>query len=337
MNVLEVKEIKDYYNGKIEIGTDTDCFGIITHIGTKKTKENSVYTFFTLEDKTAPIHVKAWEVDLTALGFTVGSFVKVRASLDKWKRKTQLITKINIDGDLSVTPVEEKHQKSIEDYIPSSPVSCKHMLDVIRKWIAAFKDKELAALCLAFFKTHQRQLCYFPGALHVHHAYKGGLLHHIYSMGQRALLECELKPILNKELLLTGVFLHDMGKFEELGKVDPIIGRAADYSKKGVLLGHIALGLLSLSELVKSSNLSISEATLLKVQHIIASHHYDEMMGALQKPSFLEAEIVHHLDLLDSRENIFSAEVRCLVEEEIGPKVPFLEQRRILRSDFVSI
>lgn len=337
MNVQKVEKIKDYYTGAVEMGSDTDCFGIITFIGTKKTKEGSVYTFFTLEDKTAPIHVKTWDIDLVALGYSVGSFVKIRATLDKWKNKAQLIVKANTEGDLAITCVEERHQVQIQDYIPSAPITTRQMATEMNEWIGAFQNQELASICSAFFSTYKKQLAYYPGSLVVHHAYKGGFLHHIYSMAKRALLECELNPELDKDLMLAGVILHDIGKIRELDNVNPLIGRADTYSKEGVLLGHLSLGVLMLTELVREKNLDVSEATLLKLQHVIVSHHYDEMLGALQKPSFLEAELIHHIDLLDCKENIFAAEVRILTEDEIGPKVQFLDQRRVMRTDFVTI
>jgi 3'-5' exoribonuclease len=134
-----------------------------------------------------------------------------------------------------------------------------------------------------------------PAAKTLHHAYIGGLLDHVVSLFRSCDLLCKNYPQINRDLLLTGVFLHDIGKIHEL-----TYNRSFSYTTKGQLLGHMVIELEMLqAKLALVPDFPENLKTM--VEHLIISHHGQYEFGSPKLPMFPEALMLHYLDDLDSK------------------------------------
>ena len=136
----------------------------------------------------------------------------------------------------------------------------------------------------------------------IHHAFRGGLLEHVSTLMEAADQISKLYPFLDRDLLLAGVFLHDLGKVREIS-----IEGSFSYTDEGQLLGHIVLILEELetkvSEFVDRTGREFDADLLLKLKHLVVSHHGSLDTGSPRVPMTVEAVALHHLDNLDARIN----------------------------------
>ena len=169
------------------------------------------------------------------------------------------------------------------------------------------------------------RLAYFPAAMRMHHAEKSGLLHHTTDMLRTAehILECY--PFLNRQLLLAGVIVHDLAKTVEMDSDE--LGNVSDYTRDGLLVGHLVRGMSMLDEAAKA--VDVHGEWLQLLEHMMISHHGIPEYGSPKYPMFPEAEVLHWIDLLDARMNEMKA-----VEDRTPPgafseKILSLDGRRM--------
>jgi 3'-5' exoribonuclease len=151
-----------------------------------------------------------------------------------------------------------------------------------------------------------------PAAKRFHHAYVGGLLEHTVSVTRAALMASSLYPFLNRDLLVAGAVLHDVGKLREFDQ-----GLAGDYSDEGRLLGHLLIG-LQIVESKLAGRPDFPPDLALLVKHMIASHHGEYELGSPKKPKILEALALHHLDDLDAKMNGIGGFIQRHADERTG-------------------
>ncbi|HUU39763.1 MAG TPA: HD domain-containing protein, partial [Desulfatiglandales bacterium] len=153
------------------------------------------------------------------------------------------------------------------------------------------------ALIDSFLSDHDfvSQFKKAPAAKYFHHSYIGGLLEHTLVASQMAIMVADLYPDLDRDLLLSGAILHDIGKIHELSYEINI-----EYTDKGRLLGHITLGVLMLEEKLKLQKNFPPELALC-LKHLILSHHGEFDLGSPKRPKFPEAFALHLIDDLDAK------------------------------------
>lgn len=321
-------QIKD-----LKVGEKVDLFGLITTIKEKVDTNKKKYLDLLLEDKTGSVYVKFWQTsleDLMTFGdFECGKLVKIRATVDKWQENKQLIPeKSPKDNKIPLIRLaNEDDGVNVEDYVKCAPIESKLMLENLFDIIKDFENETLKVVCDKVLTENEEKLIYFPGAQIIHHAMKGGLLYHIHTMVQLAIPIGDRYPNINKELLLSGVIVHDIGKLSELDS--DTNGKVANYTKEGSLLGHTIQGIKMLNTLIR--DLEVDYDTILLLEHMIASHHFDETWGAYQKPAFVEAEILHHLDMIDSRASMIAEITDNLETNEFSESMSYLNKRKIFR------
>jgi 3'-5' exoribonuclease len=183
------------------------------------------------------------------------------------------------------------------DYLPKTTKDIGELWRTLTEFVATLENPHLKSLLELFMADAEIAERYrnAPAAKTLHHAYIGGLLDHVVSLFRSCDLMCRNYPQVNRDLLLTGAFLHDIGKIQEL-----TYNRAFSYTTRGQLLGHMIIELEMLqAKLEKLPGFPEELKTLL--EHMIISHHGQYDFGSPKLPMFPEALLLHYLDDLDSK------------------------------------
>ena len=199
----------------------------------------------------------------------------------------------------------------IEDYIKSAKYSSDDMYAKIIEIVSTFEDTELKDLTLSIYEKYKEKLLYYPAAMKMHHAMYGGLLLHSLSIMTLAEKVCEVYPQVDRDLLLCGAALHDIGKISELDANE--IGIASEYTIDGNLVGHLVRGAMIVR--IAGTTLKTSNDKLRLVEHMLLSHHGEPEFGAAVRPKFLEAVLLNILDNMDAKVYEFSE-----IESGLEPK-----------------
>lgn len=251
-------------------------------------REGGRYFALILADRTGQIDGRMWEID-DAGEFEAGDVVKVRGEVCRFNERLQ----IKVEKIRRATA----GQYELSDFVRQSQRNIDEMWAELQNWVASFHDPDLKALLEAFLGDVEiaRALREAPAAKGLHHAWIGGLLEHILSlmgMCEQAALHY---PEVNRDLLLTGVVLHDIGKLRELRW-----GTSFDYSLEGQLLGHITIGIGMIEQKIAAIPLFPAAKRLL-VEHLVLSHHGEYEFGSPKLPMTAEAIVLHYLDNLDAK------------------------------------
>jgi 3'-5' exoribonuclease len=257
-------------------------------------KNGKPYVALVLMDRTGTMEGRIWDnVDQLESGFEAGDYVDLSGAAVAYQGRVQLkVEKIRRLEPDSVEP---------EDFLPASTRDRGEMVTQLKNLLQGIQKEDLRAFALSFFEDNSVRECFIhsPAAKTIHHAYLGGLLEHTLSvmeLSQRIVL---LYPMLDKDLLLVGAFLHDIGKIKELGR-----DRSFEYTDEGRLLGHIVLGATMISDQAKRFP-QMSEESVMKLMHMILSHHGSYEFGSPKQPMFAEALVLNYLDDLDSKLEAF--------------------------------
>jgi 3'-5' exoribonuclease len=256
----------------------------------KAKKNGEPYLALILADRTGQIEAKMWDnVEEFIDVFEQDEFLKVKGLVNKYKNRFQLtIHKLRRmdEGDIDFT-----------DYLPKTKKDIGELWRTLTEFVASFQNPHLKSLVELFMADAEIAERYrnAPAAKTLHHAYIGGLLDHVVSLFRSCDLICRNYPQVNRDLLLTGAFLHDIGKIQEL-----TYNRAFSYTTRGQLLGHMIIELEMLqAKLAKLPDFPSELKTLL--EHLIISHHGQYDFGSPKLPMFPEALMLHYLDDLDSK------------------------------------
>ncbi len=286
--------MKNTYIEQLNTGDALIDFFMLKSMEIKKGSNQKYYLTMRLGDKTGEIDGKKWDLSDEEMTITEkfhpGDLLKVKAKVTEWNQIKQL----------TVTKVRQSNKEdelSIRDFIKVAPEEPEEMYGYITDVISQFEDKELKLLCSRVLEERKEKLLYYPAATRNHHAEMGGLLWHIKRMLQAGHGLAEVYPFIDRDLLLTGVILHDMEKINEI--ISNPWGIANEYSFEGELLGHLVLGVRELEKTMDQLGFSREKATM--VEHMILSHHYEADFGSPKKPLFPEAELLHYLDIVDAR------------------------------------
>lgn len=263
-----------------------DGFALLKKVEKKTSVKGTGYMDIVLADKTDEISAKKWDV---IEGLQVDTIVKVRGDLEIYNGKNQFkIAQIRhvIPGD----------NVNMEDFIPCSPYGGEVMFKSIRRLVEDFDDQDFKKIVIECLDKNREKLIFYPAAYRLHHAFRGGLLFHISSILEMAKSVAKIYTNVDKELLFSGVILHDIAKTVELDANETGISKG--YTVLGNLIGHLVRGAIDIEIIANETGADKEKATLL--QHMVISHHGEPEYGAAVRPMFLEAEILSQLDKLDA-------------------------------------
>jgi 3'-5' exoribonuclease len=256
----------------------------------KPKKTGDPYLALTLGDRTGQIEAKMWDnVDEVLDAFEQDDYLKVKGLINKYKNRFQLtIHKLRRLGESEI---------EYSDYLPKTTKNIDELWQVLVDFVGSFQNPHLKSLLRAFMDDPQIANAYrnAPAAKTLHHAYIGGLLDHVVSLFRSCDLVCRNYPSVNRDLVLAGAFLHDIGKIDEL-----TFSRSFSYTTRGQLLGHMVIELEMLqAKLGLFPDFPAELKTLL--EHLIISHHGEYEFGSPKLPMFPEALLLHYMDDLDSK------------------------------------
>ncbi len=265
-----------------------DGFVIIKKCEVKKTKNGSEYLDLILADKSDEISAKMWDYKGESI-FETDMVVKVRGTIEQYNGRDQFRV-------AQIRPASSTDDYCLADLVPSSSVGGEQLFNMIKERVNAFENNDLKQIVSKIIDERREKLIVYPAALRLHHAMVGGLMYHTMSIVRMAEEICKIYPNINKELLLSGIILHDVAKTWELETSST--GLAKGYSVEGELIGHLVKGAMYVSDAAKELGIDSEVVTLL--EHMIISHHGEPEYGAAVRPMFLEAEILSALDSLDA-------------------------------------
>jgi 3'-5' exoribonuclease len=258
-------------------------------------RNGTVYLDLKLLDKTGEISGKMWDKAAEAAqGFQPGNIVYLRARTELYRDRMQLSIS-------EIMPVPAGAYDPA-DFLPVCPFDRDILFERLSKLIAGMADGSLRRLCESILADPEiiTRFKLAPAAKSMHHAYIGGLLEHTVSVITLIYRICNHYQDLDRELLIAGGFLHDIGKIEEF-----VYDTHIDYSDAGRLVGHMVLGTQIVEDKIRGmEGFPVDRALLVK--HLILSHHGEVQFGAVRLPASKEAFVLHMADDLDAKMSAIS-------------------------------
>ncbi len=274
----------------------------------KAKKSGEPYLALTLADRSGQIEAKMWDNVEEAIDTVAQEdYLTLKGLLNKYKNRFQI----------TIHKLRRLDESAVDfaDYLPKTTKNIDELWQTLAHFVSTFQDQHLKALLQAFMADPVIAQAYrnAPAAKTLHHAYIGGLLDHVVSLFHSCDLVCRNYPQINRDLLLSGAFLHDIGKIHELTYC-----RTFSYTTRGQLLGHMIIELEMLqTKLAQFPEFPPELKTLL--EHLIISHHGQYDFGSPKLPMFPEALMLHYLDDLDSKMEA----MRSHFERESGSEGPW--------------
>jgi len=223
-----------------------------------------------------------------------GDIVKISGVMEEYNEILQIkIIKIK---------KEENRDWELSRFFKRTPHDRRNLYRDLRKITDKIKNKDIKDVIGYFFKDKNFMKLFLeaPASRFIHHAYIGGLLEHTLHVLQLAESYGNIFVQADKDLLLAGAFLHDIGKVDEY----KFLLTEIDYSSEAKLKGHTLLGYDRLKKAFEK--IKIDEKIKLKLEHIVLSHQGRKNWGAVIEPKFLEAYLIHAADSTDASQFIFS-------------------------------
>lgn len=276
----------------------------------------SPYLDMTLADSSGDINAKVWNTQQEAPA--ASSVVKVRGLVTEFNGRLQF----RVEKFRSAVPED---QVDLSMLVASAPEKPENMLAAIDHVLDGMKNETLQKVVRYMLDGLRDRLYYYPAAQRVHHAERSGLLHHTTSMLNVADAMLKCYPQLDGDLLKAGVIVHDLGKILEMASDE--YGNVADYTRDGLLLGHLVRGVSRVREAARALSISDDDEYLLLLEHMILSHHGEAAYGSPRPPMFPEAEMLHFIDVIDARMNEMDSILARTPEGVFSEKIWSLDRR----------
>lgn len=294
-----IKEIKGLSPGRQIWGK----FLVLEKVS-RKTKEGKDITNLKIGDSSGDMEVVVWDNCQVGDDIKPGSVIGLLGDLGLYRERLQLTGK-------RIKMMEEP----ADPYLRSPDISIDSLVTEFEVLIDSIQDIYLKQLLTQLFSDGLREtFLKAPAAKKIHHNYFGGLLEHSINVARLCQKICLVYPDLNKDLLVTGAILHDLGKIEEY-KMEVV----PEYTVNGRMLGHIVLGCEMVSEQIsrmRTQNGYFPEELEIMLKHMILSHHGSLEFASPVIPLFPEALVLHMMDNLDAKMFVFLNRIK--EEEGLG-------------------
>ncbi|MCA8986122.1 MAG: HD domain-containing protein [Planctomycetaceae bacterium] len=283
--------------------TDGEAIEEVFVLADKQLRANrngDTYLLADLRDKSGSLHGLLWNVSEDAVGhLQTGDYVKIRGKAQLYNGNLQVI----------LTRIDSVPEESVDitQFQAGTSQDVDQLISQLSDYLNSLESQPLRYLMQLYLSDESilAQLKQAPAGIKAHHAYLGGLLEHIVNLMHAGNAIVPFYPSVNRDLLLAGIFLHDLGKIRELGYDGTFV-----YSDEGQLIGHLIIGIEMLNEKLAHASRDghdLAEETVLRLKHMIASHHGTYEFGSPKLPMTPEAVVLHHLDNIDAKVNEFTA------------------------------
>lgn len=280
--MITIKEIKK--------GSSVEGYYLVKSGNIKVSTNGKQYGDYTLADATGEINAKLWDiVDIDECPAT-GKIIKIKGLVTEWQGTLQL----RIDKFRSIT---DEDDFDIMEVIPSAPDNPDNMLSTVKEYVNKINNKQIKQVVIRVLKQYAPFLRLHPAALKNHHSIRSGLLYHTTCMLKTADGILSVYTDLDADLVYAGVILHDICKTTEISATES--GMPIEYTTEGLLVGHISQGVAAIA--LAAKELDTDDEIAFMLEHMILSHHYEPEYGSPRRPMFPEAEILHYLDMIDTR------------------------------------
>jgi 3'-5' exoribonuclease len=299
----EVERIPLY---ALKEGQTAEFFAVIVEIQEKTTKSNDPFFRVVLRDQKRNLPANVWFnspfFDVFKRNWKVGQHLRVRATLDK------KFNNLNLLEVKEATDADREFGYDPRDFENATRFDAEEMFAELLEFAKKIADKPLRTLVLNLLEGNAEKFKRQPAASRNHHAYRGGLLEHTLSVVRTgeylskkyAEYYPDLAPPLNRDLILAGCLLHDIGKLEELEATAENI----QYTKVGNLVGHVIVGRDMVREAARGVQ-GLDPELLLLLEHIVLSHQLTKEFDSPKEPAFPEALLVHFADDIDAKMNMY--------------------------------
>jgi 3'-5' exoribonuclease len=249
-------------------------------------------------DATGQVHCRVWNASRDMYDRLPNTgFISVRGRVETYQGHLQLVADV-------ILPVEDHGRLDLSELIKHTRKNIPEMHTRVRAILTAIRDKQLKAIVDEFLNDAEimKKFIVAPAAMGMHHAWIGGLLEHTLAVLELAVVVCPKYPDIDQDLVLAGLFLHDMAKTVELS-----YGAGFDYTDEGRLVGHVVRGAIWVEQKAALAGAKLNGGGPLRrdlvtgLVHILLSHHGVPEFGAAVLPKTPEAILVNLIDNLDAK------------------------------------
>src|SRR5690625_431075 len=272
------------------------------------------YLNVTIGDATGEVTSMIWDADENKVSvFTSGNIIAVQGVVGDYQGKKQLnIQQFRVSKD--------EDNIDLSTLLETAPIEGEALFKVIKLEVLDMTNEKLKEITLTILNKYKKDFELFPAAKSVHHSYVSGLAFHTFSMMSIAKEMCKLYPVLNKDLLIAGVIIHDIGKIKEYsGYV------ATEVTLEGRLKGHISIMNEEIGSIAKELDIDGEEVLLL--QHMVLSHHGKGEWGSAVAPMLIEANVLHQIDMMDASLDAYKNAVKDTDKEKFTERIFGLDNR----------
>ncbi len=289
--------------------------GVYTLINAQvgRTRKEKSYLRCLLSDRTGDVPARMWDIDEAKFAsFPSDGFVWIDGETQSYEGEIQVI--------IQAIDLVEPSEAQLRELMPASARDPEEMFGELTGLLKTISHPAMKALVQAYLDDAPLMAAFkaCPAAKSMHHAYLGGLLEHTLNLVNLADRVCPLYPKVNRDLVMVGLFIHDLGKTVELS-----FNKGFGYTDRGELVGHIVEGAIMLREkaqqVVRSAGLRFPAGTVMVLEHIVLAHHGQLDFGSPKIPATPEAILVAMLDNLDAKTNIAVALARPEAKAFMAP------------------
>ena len=284
------------------------------------TQKGSPYLSLVLQDSSGTIDGKLWDASAEDMQNAKPGHVET-VSFEVLDYNNALQLRIH-----SIQDHDQDHV-DLTEYVMSGPVEVPVLKSRIQGYIDSIQNEILKALVAKMYEKSGKAFFDYPAASRIHHNYLGGLAVHTLGMADLAEHVAGQYPMLDRDLLISGVLIHDMGKIAELGGLV-----SNEYTLEGKLAGHISIGHGWLVETAQELGLADAKETLL-LRHMVLSHHGKHEFGSPVLPSIPEAEALYLIDNMDAKMNSLKQALSQVKPGNWTPKMFAFENRQFYKAE----
>lgn len=317
----------------IPVGGSAVIVCMLLKVTEATTKNGDAYCVLDLSDKSGDKKsVKMWNVTKASLelqNVLPEHLYQFSISCELYQEERDYKIKGKTRGQDIMPPPADAN---VDDYIPCAPFGAQELYDHVLDMVNRICSEPLKLLVNTIYEKNREKLLYWAAATGYHHNYKAGLLWHMESMCESAYVQRSTNRFRNCNLglVVAGCALHDIGKLQEM-ETSPL-GEAV-YTEAGNLFGHLLLGYQMVRDEAILLNIADDEEVK-HLLHIIVSHHGNLEWGAITVPATKEADLVFHLDLIDSRNEMFVQEYKDLEPGQMAETRSRTLKRVVVRPSF---